>query len=260
MDVVYFLKHSQFEDVEIRYSLRSIARHCPWVRKVWVFGDRPLFLSEDTTIVEHVPHDTFSRALGFPNPMTNFFQMLFSSSLIPELDSEYLWFCDDFFVIKDWTIEQARTLRYLQDMDSLQRRGRGLWLDSLWRTYDVLRRFKLPRLNYETHVPTYYRKHWPLEAYAQFRDFVTDDRWYGLLGPTAILNHAVAKNGLTPICIKDEGCRAGFWGESPSFDDVVVACHGRQFLNFDDKAMGPGIRQYLDVQFPERSKYEKPDA
>ena len=257
MDVLYFLKHSPFENFEIQYSLRSVARYFPGVRKVWVFGDRPGFLSRDTTLIEHVPHETIAPVLGFPVPMTNFFQMLFASSLIPELDEEYLWFCDDFFLLKELSLESARTLRYLEDLNQATHRGRGLWLDSLWRTYEHLKRLNYPRLNFETHVPTYYRRRWPLEAYRDFRDYVTNDRWYGMLGPTAILNHAVARNELRPVSIHEDHCRAGFWGKPPTHEEVLAACRGKSFFNFDDPAFGPGIQRFLKDQFPEPCRYEQ---
>lgn len=38
MDALFFFRHGRFQDLEIRYALRGIARHAPWVRKVWVFG------------------------------------------------------------------------------------------------------------------------------------------------------------------------------------------------------------------------------
>ncbi|PQO28498.1 hypothetical protein DTL21_28265 [Bremerella cremea] len=257
MDVVYFLKHSPFDDFEIRYSLRSVAKHLPSVRKVWVFGDRPAFLSLDTWIVEHIPHETIAPVLGFPAPMTNFFQMLFASSLIPELHDEYLWFCDDFFLLKELPLESARTLRYLDNLDNTKNRGSGLWVDSLWRTYELLKRFNYPRLNFETHVPTYYRRKWPFEAYREFKDYVTDDRWFGMLGPTAILNHATARNELQPVSINDECSRAGFWGSCPNYDAIVEACDGKAFFNFDDGAFGEDVQRFLEERFPDPCRYEQ---
>ncbi|MFN3152925.1 hypothetical protein [Bremerella sp.] len=189
--------------------------------------------------------------------MTNFFQMLFASSLIPELDEEYLWFCDDFFVMQELTLESARTLRFLDNMDNATSRGRGLWLDSLWRTYELLKRLNYPRLNFETHVPTYYRRKWPFEAYRDFRDYVTNDRWFGMLGPTAILNHAVARNEVQPVSIYEEKSRAGFWGKSPTYEEVVAESQGKLFFNFDDEAFGVGIKQFLEERFPEPCRYEQ---
>jgi hypothetical protein len=118
---------------------RDISRYMPWIRKVWIFGDRPWFLSNDSAIIEHVPHEYVARAGLYCVPITNFFLMFQLSSMIPGLSSEYLWFCDDFIVLDDVTPEQCRRDRFVEDMDRVQDRGMGLWRESLWRTYDILK-------------------------------------------------------------------------------------------------------------------------
>ncbi len=92
MDALYLFRHSVYGDVEIRYSLRSVAKYAPYIRKVWIFGDRPAFLSEETSLIEHVPHSYVTRSGNFRTPVTNFFLLLYLSSLIPDLDHEYLFF------------------------------------------------------------------------------------------------------------------------------------------------------------------------
>lgn len=261
MDALYLFRHSIYSDVEIRYSLRSLARHAPFIRKVWIFGDRPEFLTDDTTVVQHVPHEYIARAGHFRAPVTNFFLLMYLSSLIPDLDHEYLLFCDDYFLLRPCGIDEARRVRYLQDLSQVTNRGRGLWREALWRTYDLLKRLKYTGYNFETHTPTYLRRRWVFEAYCEFQDFVTEDRWYGMLGITAILNHACRHQRLDLMHLETEGLRGGFWGKpSPDFERVVETCRGKLFLNFDDDAFGLGLWRFLDEQFPEPCRYERPDA
>lgn len=131
MDVVYVFQHSPFGDEELRYSLRSLQKHLRCLRKVWIFGDRPAFLTDDESLIEHVPHSAVARIGDFPTPVTNLFRQIFLSSLIPELDAEYLFFSDDFILIADLPRESARKTRYLEDLAQIDNRGRGLWKDSL---------------------------------------------------------------------------------------------------------------------------------
>ena len=260
MDALYLFRHSVYGDVEIRYSLRSVAKYAPYIRKVWIFGDRPAFLSDDSSMIEHVPHSYITRTGSFRTPVTNFFLLLYLSSLIPDLDHEYLFFSDDFFLLRRLEIDESRTVRYLQDLSQAKNRGRGLWRDSLWRTYDLLRRLGYPGYNFETHTPTYFRRRWVFEAYCEFRDFVTEDRWYGMLGPTAILNHAYRQHRMPLVHLETEGLRAGFWGKPPAdLQTVVAACRGKAFLNFDDEAFGPVLHRYLAERFPTPCCYERPD-
>ena len=72
MDVVYVFRHSQFDDLEIQYSLRSVAKYLPWIRKVWIFGDRPNFLSEQTDKIEHVSWEAVAWVGRFQTPVKNF--------------------------------------------------------------------------------------------------------------------------------------------------------------------------------------------
>jgi hypothetical protein len=258
MDALYFLRHSKLDDVEIRYSLRSVARHAPWIRKVWVFGDRPAFLTENKSLAEHVPHEYVARVGDYRTPLTNFFLMFYLSSLIPELAPEYLWFCDDFMLLDDLSQEQAREDRYLEDLSKVRFRGRGLWKESLWRTHDVLRRLGYTGYNFETHIPTYFTKRRVLEAYSEFKDFVTQDRWYGMLGPTAILNHACkVEPNLRLTCIHETGVRAGFYGAVPGPEQIASHCAGKLFLSFDDSAFGPALTEFLESRFPHPCKYEQ---
>jgi hypothetical protein len=92
------------------------------------------------------------------------------SSLIPDLDDEYLRFSDDYFLLRPYGIDQARRVRYLQDLSQVK-------------------------------------------AYGEFRDFVTQDRWYGMLGITAILNHAYRHQRFDLVHLETEGSRGGFWGK-----------------------------------------------
>ena len=257
MDVLYLFKHSPNDDFEIRYSLRSIAQHAPYVRKVWIYGDKPGFISDDTSIIEHVPHEATSRVLGVKTPVTNFFLLLFLSSLIPDLAFEYLFFCDDFYLLKDHPIEEARKDRYSEDMSRPVVRGRGLWKDSLWRTYDLLVRLGYSGYNFETHTPTYLTRKRVMAAYCDFKDFVTEDRYYGMLGPTAILNHANKTEKLNLTNLHEENSRCGFWGKPPPYEEVVRNSEGKKFFNFDDPAFGEAIRKFLIERFPARSRYEQ---
>jgi hypothetical protein len=257
MDVLYVYKHSPNGGFEILHSLRSVALYAPYIRKVWIFGDKPPFMADDTSIIEHVPHEATARAIGVKTPVVNFFLLTFLSSLIPDLSSEYLFFSDDFFLLKHFPEEEARKDRTLEDMSQQKTRGHGMWVDALWRTYDVLIRLGYTGINFETHTPAYMTKKRVLDAYSDLKDFVTEDRWYGLLGPTAILNHAYTREKMPLTNILEENSRAGFWVKQPTYDEIVKQCEGKQFFNFDDPAFGEPVGTFLMEKFPHPCKYEK---
>ena len=257
MDALYLFRHSANDDFELRQSLRSLEQHAPYIRKVWIYGDRPGFLSEDVSLIEHVPHETTSRISGVKNPLTNFFLLNFYASLISDLSPEYLRFSDDFYLLQPFPLEEARRVRYQQDLSRLTSRGRGLWKDSLWRTYDLLTRLGYTGYNFETHTPTYLKRRWVMAAYCDFKDFVTEDRHYGMLGLTAILNHAHRQEALSLVDLREENSRCGFWGQMPSAAEIAAQSVGKAFFNFDDAAFGESIKSFLAARFSTPCRYEK---
>jgi hypothetical protein len=258
IDAVYIFAHGKQEDRELRYSLRSLERSAPWIRKVWIFGDRPEWLSDDTSVVEHVPHEYMARLGRWKAPLKNHFLMTFLASLIPGLADEFLVLADDYILLEPMAQDDLCRVRVLEDLAQVRARGKGLYKDALWRTYDTLRRLGYGGLNFECHVPRYYRRKWIWEAYCELQDFVTEDRYYGLLCATAVMNYVLKQEPATELVwLHEEGRRAGFYGESPTYEQVRDGCQGKAFLSFDDKGWGPGIERFLAERFSEPSKFER---
>lgn len=270
IDALYVFAHSPHDDEELRYSLRSLDRHAPWIRKVWIFGDRPAWLTDDKSIAEHVPHDFIARLGHWKVPIRNHFLLVFLGSLIPELSSEFLFFCDDFVLLH--SVEQADLcrVRVLEDMSQVKVRGTGLWKESLWRTYDLLKRLGYGGLNFEVHVPQFTTRRQMFEAYCEFKDFVTEDRHFGIVCHTTVMNHALKQDPTIPLVwLHKENRRAGLYGkpkrppdsdfatrEHWTRDEVTARCAGKSFLSFDDSAWGPGLQAFLTERFPQLSKFE----
>jgi len=257
MDVVSIFAHSKLADRELLFSLRSLERAAPWVRKVWVFGDRPEWLAEDQAVVEHVPHEAMARLGRWKVPLRNTFLMTFLASLIPGLSDEFLWMADDYILLEPVAEADLCRVRVMEDLKTVAR-GRGLWKDALWRTHDTLVRLGYGSLNFECHVPMFLTRRWVWDAYCDLQDYVTEDRYYGLLMATAVLNHAMKTNGLTDLVwLNEEGRYVGFYKTPPTLDAVRSKIADKTFMNFDDAAWGPGIEQFLGERFGEKSRFER---
>lgn len=252
MDAVYFYKHSPHGGAELHYSLRSLDKFAPYIRKVWIFGDCPAFISRDKSIIEHVPHAAVN-ALGVKTPVMNFFLLYFLSSLIPELSHDYLRLSDDFILLQNLSEEDARRDRCSGDLTSIPdeqwaKQIRTQWQDSLCATYSHFRRLGFTHIyNFETHTPAFMTKTRCMNAYLQLRDSVTEHRWTGLMGATAILN-----------CAKDLKLKnfeiMGVYNKDPGLE--WLEAHEKPFFNFDDPAFGLGVKAFLTKKFPESCKYE----
>jgi hypothetical protein len=256
VDIVYLFRHSANMDREILYSLRSVAKHVPFVRKVWIFGDRPAFLSPDKSLIEHVPHGYLAPLFGFQTPVRSDFLMLFLASLIPQLAFDFVRFSDDYIILQPLSPEQFLTVRALEDLNRAGTRGQGRFKESVWRTYDILRHYGFAGINFESHTPQAYNKRMALEAFTAFREFLSEDRFEGLLTPTTLYNYALKHYGLRFVWLADEKSRVGFYGGSPTIEQIAAECRQKQFLNFDDRSFGPAMVEYLHRLFPGPSKYE----
>ncbi len=256
MDIVYLFRHSKFDDVEIRHSLRSVAKNLTWVRKVWVFGDRPEFLSDDKSMIEHVPWKAVAWLIHAQAPVRGFFLQCFLVAQHPEVDAEFLLFCDDYILLDQVTAEVARRDRFLEDLSEVTKRGGGAWKQALWRTYDWLKRLGYGGLNFETHTPMFLTKKRVFEAYRDLHDFVTENRFFGMLGPTGILNHANKQERFPLTKLRVENLSCGFHFKPAVYDNIIEKTQGKLFMNFDDEALSDDLRRFLTERFPEPCVYE----
>jgi len=256
LDIIYLFRHSRHHDEELRFSLRSVAANLPFIRKVWIFGDRPVFLTDDRALIEHVPHEYIAPLLGFKTPVRSDMLMLVLASLLPEVAFDFVRFSDDYIILQPLSRKQLCTARALEDLNLQQTRGGGKWKQALWRTFDLLKKYGYAGYNFESHVPAPMSRKMIFEAYMAFREFQSEDRHAGLVSSTTIFNYALKHDGLKFTWINDEQCRAGFYGSGPSEKEVAKACSDKLFLNFDDAAFGPAIQHVLGRLFPLPSRFE----
>jgi len=258
IDIVYVFRHSRHGDEEIRFSLRSVAQNLPFIRKVWIFGDRPSFLSDDTSIVEQVPHEYMAPLLGYRTPVRNDFLMLILASLIPRLAFDFVRFADDYIILAPLSRERLTTPSAIEDLAHISSRGSGQWKDQLWRTYDLLKQYGYAGYNFEAHVPQPYTKQLAFEAFMSFRSFLSEERFGGIVTATTVFNFGLKHHGLPFIWLAEEKSKAGFYGKCPAEAEIAAACEGKLFLSFDDAGFGPTMLEFLRRRFPEPCKYEAP--
>jgi hypothetical protein len=261
MHAVYMFQHSRHGDEELRWSLRSLERHAPWIEKVWILGDRPAWLADDAAAVEHVPHAAVAWIPNLTLPVRNTFLLMLLAAIHPRIPAEFVWLCDDYVLLDDLSPDEARVARYVEDLDTQSaNRGTGLYKEALWRTYDLLVARGLLRLNFETHAPLVLTKERIVAAASEFRGELSQDRYGGPLAQLAVMNLALRREGFVPRLLTEEGRYAGFHYREPSAEEVAKGVAGKWFLNFDDEAYGPALRGFLSRRFPEPCRFESVSA
>jgi len=84
---------------ELRYSLRSVAKYAPWVRKIYVVTNcnPPKWLAEDPR-VEFVPHEDVFQTASDCLPTFSSHSIEACLANIPGLAEHFVYFNDDFFL------------------------------------------------------------------------------------------------------------------------------------------------------------------
>lgn len=150
---------SHFKSCELRYCLRSLAKHAKGIRRVVVIGHDPKFLSKHVLLLK-CPELPIAKEARIATKI----EWAFNNA---DLSDEILFGNDDYFFLKDF---DARTVPYFQRSTLLQAAtSRGdtppntPWNPSpiqrvFKATHDVLTEHGLPTINYEMHCPIRYRR------------------------------------------------------------------------------------------------------
>lgn len=92
--------HARFRDKEeLRYALRSIDRHAPWIRRIFIVtnGQIPTWLDRSHPRIAIVPHDRLFDDRGcLPTFNSNAIESTIHR--IPGLSDDFIYFNDDFFL------------------------------------------------------------------------------------------------------------------------------------------------------------------
>lgn len=163
LDVVYCVKDDP-DNEELRYSLRSL-KNMPH-SKVWIYGKGPKWLNE-----EEIGHVRPRQDKG--HKWLNARYMLEKIAQNKDISESFIWFNDDFFVMRE-----IFELWPWHDRDLFQRArdfyGRGLWGGRsryslrLEEAGKALEELDLPYLNFELHTPIIFNRKQLLETMKKF--------------------------------------------------------------------------------------------
>ena len=153
MDLVYVLgSGSQWNNNELRFSLRSVEKNLIGVGKIYIIGENPGFL---TNKVIHIPHaDPLNQ-----NADGNMAMKIIRACQEPKLTKNFLFMNDDFIINKPMV---AKNIKWMHKGD-FKNRSEEYWKAQFYRyrlrrTYDLLLALGLPALQYDYHAPMIFNK------------------------------------------------------------------------------------------------------
>lgn len=153
VDLVYPLgTGSRWENNELRFSLRSVAKHLTGVRNIYVVGELPGWLQG----VIHVPFYEEPRS----NKERNIYEKVKHLCRLEQVSDQFLFMNDDHFFLQNF---DAPTFPFIHKKDLLVA-ARTLpensrYRRSLLRTRRTLSDLGLPTVNFDVHCPVLYDKH-----------------------------------------------------------------------------------------------------
>lgn len=228
MDVVIPFKNSINQDEELIYTLRSFEKFFSGVGQVFVVGDKPKWAGHYI----HIPYpDHYPQVIFRDRNMVNKLLVACADERVPET---FLYAHDD----------QAITAPCDVDIWPYHHCGRS-WTGAgdYWNVENNTKEL-FPRCNnYDLHCPAIMTK-----SGAQLLKTLDWSVPYGYCIKTAyaVLNH-VEGEFYTDLKLKAKY----------SYEEVCNLVNaGRRFFSFSDAAWRPGVRQWLQERFPNKSKYE----
>lgn len=278
------------ENDELRYSLRSVEKYAPWIRRIYIISDdqTPAWLDTSNPRVRMVSHREIMPEEILP--VFNSCTIELFLPRIPGLAEHFLYANDDMFfnepVGPDFFFDaKGRPIVRLK-LQSLRKHDEDIYCHTLIRMQQLVgkRYGRCTRLAPHHNIDAYRRTDF-LECCAEFHDelqptmqarFRTRDDWQRSL----VLYHALARKQATLRCVtrfnklRNPWQRlravfgAGCGSDSrcipmiiPDLESVIEKYAPSLFCLNDDARMTDEdrlrVRAFLEKRFPEKSAFEK---
>ena len=170
LDFVYIIKPGE-SGIELRYSLRSIAKHFP-NNKVWIVGYKPYYVEN----VNYLPvEQTGSK---WSNSTNNVIQ----ACKCEDISDDFILMNDDFYCISPtMTLEEIidSNLGTIEDIIERYKKLRGAWVEGFKHINKLLHDLNIeePLYSYEAHTPLRINKKKFLEvmSFPEVQEFMKTD-------------------------------------------------------------------------------------
>lgn len=235
IDLVYILgSGSQWQNNELRHSLRSVERYVSGINNVFVIGEKPKFLNQN---VVHIPHKDI-----YQNKARNIMSKIKRACIDDRISERFTLWNDDYFALQPFDVTQY-PYYFKSDLAHSSRINRGEYRLHCEETMKVLMFKKLEFKNFDCHYPIIYEKKKAIKMIESF-DWNTS---YGYVFRSMYCNFW----GIQGEFKLD--CKTNTPLPEPHIKKIVENNH---FLSIGDGALNMAMRKYIVNRFPEKSKYE----
>ena len=231
LDIVYCLKEKPFHE-EFRYSLRSL-KNLPH-KNVWLYGACP-----DWANLEAIKHIEVEQNKG--NKWFNVSDMLEQICQNNSISEDFIWFNDDFFVLKkidqlDYFYDRTLSARVTDFYKLGWQKMNTSYTRRLQVASRALKWNKQSTLNYELHLPMIFNRKKLQQVIKKFPQVGAKRSLYG----NCFVKNSIERNDIKIYTLEEKPKR------------------GQDFVSTSDLSFIDGeVGKYLRRKFKEKSEYEK---
>lgn len=242
VDLVYVLgSGSQWNNNELRISLRSVERNLKNFGKIFVVGEDPGFLSSNVIYI-YYPDEISTR-----NADGNMARKIIRACADPRLSDNFLFMNDDFIINKEI---DAAEIPWMHKGD-MKDRPPKFWKSQFYRyrlrrTFDVLSERNLPTLQYDYHAPMLMNKKKFPQVMAKF-DYAADIGYTfrSLYGNSLKLKaEPLVDQKITMY-------------ESYTLAQIKARVALPVFVGYNDLGLNNSFKYWMVTTFHEQSRFEK---
>ena len=241
IDVIYLLgSGSHWENREIRYSMRSLAKHATGIRNLWVVGEKPKFLSGQA-------HHLAVPDVGYKTHAT-VHKVDVAVNEIADLTDRFVVMMDDVFLCRDCGDIANWPYTYKYAFEAAPA-GDEFFAVCGRNTYHLLDLLGLPKRNYGCHRPIVYDKQvwrslapcWRLSETLKYS-----------LSHMMLMGNALAARGVGQHRQQKDNKFTHFDGAA--WADEIIA--ERDCFSIGDGALEQGMGPYIQARYAEPSPWE----
>jgi len=244
IDVVYVLgTGSNWNNNEIRFSLRSVEKNLKGVRKIWIIGEKPDWIRN----INHIQHPD---EIGPNNADGNIIRKVLRACREESLTENFLFINDDHLIMKPMTASEippyhkGNMLNFPKEYFE-----ETFWRLRLWRTRNILHQKGFKALHFDCHVPLVMNKNRFPEVMAMF-DYEK---------ATGYTMKSLYGNVVYPDAPRLNGEKATVF-KPYVIEDLIIRVRNKSFVSFNDDGLRPPLKIWLYDTFLKPSKYEIPES
>ena len=242
-DLLYVLgTGSKHNNIELRYSLRSIQKYCTNYDRIFVIGADPGFTNEN---VIYIPSEDLGCGYKHHNILANIQKVAFTT----DISDYFILQSDDHFYVKPYDF--ANIPIYYKGELKTEYEGSNMYNASLLMTRIILEEHNYPTYNCSAHCGTLLNKQ--IIKDLNYTLIKEAHETYECVEPTCLINNVMIKDfNMQPVYRKDIKIKE-FKGKG-EIEDIIK--DNFCFSIYDD-AFDFGIEDILQEIYSEPSIYEK---